>query len=82
MITFETHYENIDGQKATHHHTITIHNHDSFQHIQKLFQRALNTWPDAHPELKELGDKLIHGYVLQDYYSQRTDKQLIAPSDC
>lgn len=50
--------------------------------FKQLISKALNSFPDAHPALKELGDMLTHGKVLQDYYSQRTDKQLIAPSDC
>lgn len=50
--------------------------------FKQLINKALNTYPDAHPALKEFGDLLTHGKVLQDYYSQRTDKQLIAPSDC
>lgn len=37
--------------------------------------RALNCWPDAPPELKELADMLNHGKILQDYYSQDTSKK-------
>lgn len=47
---------------------------DSAEVFKQLIRRALNTYVDAHPELKELGDILDHGKVLQDYYSQRTDK--------
>jgi hypothetical protein len=36
-----------------------------------LINRALNCFPDAHPELKELGDLLTEGKVLQDYSSQK-----------
>ena len=36
-----------------------------------LINRALNCFPDAHPELKEFGDLLTEGKVLQDYSSQR-----------
>lgn len=43
--------------------------------FKQLINKALNSFPDAHPALKELGDMLTHGKVLQDYYSQRTDKQ-------
>ena len=43
---------------------------DSIPRFAELFRRALNTWPDAHPELKELGDLIEHGKPLQDYYVQ------------
>lgn len=47
------------------------------KHFKELVRRALNTWPDCHPELKIFGDKLIEGKVLQDtYYSQRSDRPL------
>ena len=75
--------------------TIELHNHEFtpqglgidvpielIPQFKQLISKALNSFPDAHPALKELGDMLTHGKVLQDYYSQRTDKQLIAPSDC
>jgi hypothetical protein len=39
-------------------------------HFKTLVQRALNTWPDAPPELKEFADLLLEGKVLQDYHSQ------------
>jgi hypothetical protein len=35
--------------------------------LKHAIVRALNTWHDAHPELKELHDKIVHGKVLQDY---------------
>lgn len=38
-----------------------------------MISRALNTYTDAHPALKEFGDVLEHGKPLQDYYSQRSD---------
>jgi len=41
--------------------------------FKELVQRALNCWPNAHPALKELGDMLTHGKILQDYWSNRTD---------
>lgn len=54
---------------------------DSLPHFCKLVQKALNTWPDAHPELKELGDKLgWAGAPLQDYYAQRTDTTPTTPT--
>lgn len=39
--------------------------------FKDLINRALNCFPDAHPELKELGDILTEGKVLQDYASQK-----------
>lgn len=41
--------------------------------FKKLIWRGLNTYTDCHPALKEFGDVLEHGRVLQDYYSQRSD---------
>lgn len=41
--------------------------------FKKLISKALNAYPDCHPALKEFGDMLEHGKILQDYYSQRTD---------
>lgn len=38
--------------------------------FKQLINRALNTYVNAHPALKEFGDILEHGRVLQDYYSQ------------
>ncbi len=35
-----------------------------------LVQRAMNTWADAPPELKEFADLLLDGKVQQDYHSQ------------
>ncbi len=44
--------------------------------FKQMISRALNTYSDAHPALKEFGDMLEHGRVLQDYYSQRSDRPL------
>lgn len=42
--------------------------------FKQMVRRALNVWPDCHPALKEFGDMLEHGRILQDnYYAQRTD---------
>lgn len=41
--------------------------------FKELMRRALNTYCEAHPELKELGDILDHGRILQDYWASRTD---------
>ena len=43
---------------------------DSIPRFKEVLRRALNTFPDAHPELKELSDFLEHGKALQDYYTQ------------
>jgi hypothetical protein len=40
---------------------------ESMEDFIKLVNRALNTWDDAPKDLKELGDMLVHGKVLQDY---------------
>jgi hypothetical protein len=34
---------------------------------KNVLNRALNCYPDAHPDWKELADYLQHGRVLQDY---------------
>jgi hypothetical protein len=52
--------EKIDGA----HIAITEESMESFT---KMVNRALNTWDDAPKDLKELGDMLVHGRVLQDY---------------
>lgn len=38
-----------------------------------LLNRALNTWPEAPKDWKELADYLVHGRVLQNYdnYEQK-----------
>lgn len=46
---------------------------DSLPRFKDLINKALNCRPDVHPELKELGDMLTHGRILQDYYHTRTD---------
>lgn len=46
---------------------------DLVPQFKQLVSKALNAWPDCHPALKEFGDMLEHGKVLQNYYSQRTD---------
>jgi len=57
-----------------------IHLHftgDSVQRFINFLNRGLNTNADAHSELKELADEIIHGEILQDYKSQTTNKQEI-----
>lgn len=50
---------------------------DSVQRFIDFLNRGLNTAIDAHSELKELADEIIHGKILQDYKSQSTNKQEI-----
>lgn len=38
--------------------------------FKSLVQRAMNTWADAPPELKEFADLILDGKVQQDYHSQ------------
>ena len=40
--------------------------------FRTLVQRGLNLWPDASPEMKEFGDLLLEGKILQDYWAQDT----------
>ena len=40
---------------------------ESLPSFTKAINRALNTWDDAPAEMKELGDMLTHGKILQDY---------------
>lgn len=55
---------------ATHY----IVSNDLVPAFKQMVRRALNVWPDCHPALKEFGDMLEHGRLLQDnYYAQRTD---------
>jgi hypothetical protein len=43
--------------------------------ITELVNRGLNTHVGAHPELKELGDMLTEGKILQNYYSQSGEEK-------
>ena len=40
---------------------------ESIEDFTKMVNRALNTWDEAPKDLKELGDMLVHGKILQDY---------------
>lgn len=42
----------------------------SLARFKELVNRALGSWPTAHPEIKEFGDMVTEGKILQDYYSQ------------
>jgi hypothetical protein len=48
---------------------------DSVKRFIDFLNRGLNTHADAHSELKELADEIIHGEILQNYKSQTTNKQ-------
>ena len=52
---------------------------ESLPRFTRLINNGLNCADQAHPELKELGDMLTHGKVLQDYYSQQG---LVREEDC
>jgi hypothetical protein len=47
---------------------LTLEDKETIRSFQTLLNRALNTWPDAPPEWKELSDRIEHGKALQDYY--------------
>jgi hypothetical protein len=47
--------------------------------FKQLVRRALNTWDHAPPEIKEFGDMVEHGRVLQDYYAQDSSKAEVKP---
>lgn len=47
---------------------------ESIRTFKWMLDRALNCWPDAHPDLKELGDMLTHGRITQDHQHQSTYK--------
>lgn len=42
----------------------------SVENMKQLTARALNTWDQAPPEVKEFGDMVTCGQPLQDYYAQ------------
>lgn len=67
-------YRGIDHVEQLQKIKITI-DADSIKPFVQLVRRALNTGPDAHPDLKAMGDMLDHGRVLQDYQVQRTDRR-------
>jgi hypothetical protein len=43
--------------------------------IKELVQRALNCWPDAPKDLKDLGDMLTHGRITQDHTLTKINTQ-------
>lgn len=62
--------ENCGGGVSFLGYTIQLRNVDSIEHFKLMVRRALNVWPDAPPEIKEFGDRLLEGKLLQDYQSQ------------
>ena len=64
------------GEIAEIHFSVTK---ESIPRFTALIDRALNCADQAHPELKELGDMLTHGRVVQDYYAQQG---LVREQDC
>ena len=53
---------------------IVIDRQDEFEAFKALVRKGLNCWPDCHPELKALGDRIEGLEPQQDYYHTRTDK--------
>lgn len=51
-------------------HNIYLTGYESIAAFKMMVRRALNVWPDAPPEIKEFGDLILEGKVLQDYVSQ------------
>lgn len=51
----------------------------SLARFTEVINAGLNCKDQAHPELKELGDMLTHGKILQDYYSQQG---IVREQDC
>jgi len=49
---------------------VIIVGHPSRLRFNLVVAKGLNTWDQAHPELKELNDVLHHGRILQDYKTQ------------
>ena len=43
--------------------------------FKALIARGLNTYDQAHPQLKELYDQLEHGKILQNYHVQGLKKR-------
>lgn len=53
--------------------SISITTPESVARFIQMLNKALNVWPDAHPELKEFADNMQYGKSQQDYWAQRTD---------
>lgn len=52
--------------------TIEADTAEDWKHLQQVFQRACNLWPDAPAAIKEIADVVTNGKVLQDYKKQDT----------
>lgn len=64
----------VDGS-GTVRKTIEADTGEDWTHLQTVFQRACNLWPDAPPQVKAIADVITSGKVLQDYDSQNTDQR-------
>lgn len=62
------------------HHAVIVDKED-LPAFKEMVARGLNVWPDAPPALKEFHDNLLHGYPLQDYYSQSPMKGMYEISE-
>lgn len=51
---------------------------DCLEIFAQMVSRALNTWDDAPPDLKQLGDMLSHGHVLQDYTGNHSMSNVVS----
>jgi len=49
--------------------TITIHGAVSIERFQQVIARGMNTHDQAHAEIKEMTDIILHGKPQQDYYN-------------
>jgi len=45
--------------------------------IKQMVHRAVNLWPDAPPEIKELADLITVGHIQQNYHVQDTSKKKV-----
>jgi hypothetical protein len=54
---------------------------DSVNRFRELVHRAVNLWPDAHPEIKEFADLVTEGRVQQDYSKQEYYKLTSKPKE-
>lgn len=62
--------------------TIVVDN-DSLKNFKLTLARAVNVWPDAPDEIKELHDLIVHGKILQKYreFPKLTRREDLAPSE-
>jgi hypothetical protein len=55
---------------------LSIVDEEAINQFTELVNRALNAWPDAPKDLKDLGDMLTHGRITQDHsFSKMNTKQ-------